>query len=360
MIAAAAEAGGALERGPPPADGVQVALCPSRASTQMTAQTSPKPRILTVSSTGLPPERVAELSAAHPGVDIVATPDTAEAIFAAAPGIAAMIGCPRHIFSDELLEKAGPSLRWIHASGAGCKEFLTPALINSDIVLTNGRIIQGPEVADHAFALLLALTRNLHYILRGRRPSSMPRPLELRGKVAVVVGLGGVGMLIAERAVGFGMKVIGVNPDYVPMVRMFERVVPPECMRDVLPEADVVFCAGPHTAATYRMFADPEFATMKPNAFFINVSRGQLVDSDALVEALGRGHLAGVGLDVTDPEPLPDDHPLRRIDRVIITPHIAGLSEFNRQRSFKLIKENIGRFIAGLPLYNVVNKRLGY
>ena len=80
MIAAAAEAGGALERGPPPADGVQVALCPSRTSTQMTAQTSPKPRILTVTSTGLPPERVAELSAAHPGVDIMATPDTAEAI----------------------------------------------------------------------------------------------------------------------------------------------------------------------------------------------------------------------------------------------------------------------------------------
>ena len=320
--------------------------------------TAPKPRILTVTSTGLPPERVAELLAAHPGVDIMVTPDTAEAIEAAVPGIAAMIGCPRHIFSDELLEKIGPSLRWIHASGAGCKEFLTPALINSDIVLTNGRIIQGPEVADHALALLLALTRNLHYILRGH--GIMPRPLELRGKVAIVVGLGGIGMLIAERAVGFGMKVIGVNPNYVPMLRMFERVVPPEDVRDVLPEADVVFCASPHTAATYRMFADPEFAAMKPDAFFINVSRGQLVDSDALVEVLRRGHLAGVGLDVTDPEPLPDDHPLRRIDRVIITPHIAGLSEFSRQRSFKLIDENIGRFIAGLPLYNVVNKRLSY
>ena len=319
-----------------------------------------KASILVVSSTGLPSDKVEELRRAHPGAELVVASDERDAIFEAAPGIAAMIGCPRHIFSDELLEKAGPSLRWIHVPGVGCEEFLTPGLLNSEIVLTNGRIIQGPEVADHAFALLLALTRNLPYILRGRRPSSMPRPLELRGKVAVVVGLGGIGMLIAERAVGFGMKVIGVNPDYVPMVRMFERVVPPECMRDVLPEADVVFCAGPHTAATYRMFADPEFATMKPNAFFINVSRGQLVDSDALVEALGRGHLAGVGLDVTDPEPLPDDHPLRLIDRVVVTPHIAGLSEFNRQRSFKLIKENIGRFIAGLPLYNVVNKRLGY
>ena len=319
-----------------------------------------KASILVVSSTGLPSDKVEELRRAHPGAELVVASDERDAIFEAAPGIAAMIGCPRHIFSDALLDTAGPSLRWIHVPGVGCEEFLTPGLLNSEIVLTNGRIIQGPEVADHAFALLLALTRNLHYILRGRRPSSMPRPLELRGKIALVVGLGGIGMLIAERAVGFGMKVVGVNPDYVPMVRMFERVVPPECMRDVLPEADVVFCAGPHTAATYRMFADPEFATMKPNAFFINVSRGQLVDSDALVEALGRGHLAGVGLDVTDPEPLPDDHPLRRIDRVIITPHIAGLSEFNRQRSFKLIKENIGRFIAGLPLYNVVNKRLGY
>ena len=99
---------------------------------------------------------------------------------------------------------------------------------------------------------------------------------------------------------------------------------------------------------------------MRENAYFVNVSRGALVDTGALLATLEKGGLAGVGLDVTDPEPLPDDHPLRRFDRVVITPHIAGLSDWNRERSFDLIRHNVSLFVAGRPLCNVVNKKLGY
>lgn len=285
--------------------------------------------------------------------------DNKESIFDHLPGAAALIGCPRHIFSDAVISTAGPSLRWIHASGAGCEEFITPGLQASGLVLTNGRIIQGPEVADHAVALLLAITRNLHAALRGR-PAKPARPIELRGKTAVVVGLGGVGMSIVERLHAFGMRVIGVNPQPVAMLSIIEEVVPPDQMSAVLPRADAVLIAAPNTPMTHRIFGSDEFAAMKPTAIFVNVSRGRTVDTSALLAALQAGRPGAACLDVTDPEPLPKDHPLRQLDNIVITEHQAGLSDHNRQRSYELIRTNILRFATGAPLLNIVDKQLGY
>jgi len=326
----------------------------------MTSSEHNLPRILLITSTGFTPDRVDEIRDAVPDADYVTAPDALAAMEAAIPGANALIGCPRWAFSGELLRRAGESLKWVHVGGAGCDEFLIPEFVASDIVLTNGRIIQGPEVADHALALLLALTRNLHLVLRGKSEGPMPRPLELRGKTAVVVGLGGIGMLVAERAAAFGMRVIGVNPDYVPMLSLFERVVPPERLLAVLPEADAVIVAAPHTPASRHMLGRAAFEAMKDSAYFIAVSRGQLVDTEALTRALSEGAIAAAGLDVTEPEPLAQDHPLRAMENVVITPHIAGLSEHNRGRSFELIVANVERFVQGLPLYNVVDKALGY
>jgi len=142
-------------------------------------------RILLTASTGLPREKIEEITQALPEVECIIVDDTLEAMRNAMPHTQALIGCPRPFFSKELLELAGNSLRWIHVPGAGCEEFLIPELIESDVVLTNGRVIQGPEVADHALALLLTLTRNIHFVLRGTigttiaRPSDkmMPRPV---------------------------------------------------------------------------------------------------------------------------------------------------------------------------------------
>lgn len=324
-------------------------------------------RIVIASSSGLPRERVESARNDMPHVELVVVADTRDAIDHALPDAHALIGCPRMCFDAEILRLAGPTLRWIHVPGAGCEEFLIPELVASDIILTNGRIIQGPEVADHALALLLALTRNIHLVLRGRlgdglRPTDaiMPRPLELHAKTAVVVGVGGIGMLIAERLAACGMHVIGVDQECVPMVRALERWVPSHQLRGVLSQADVVVVSAPSTDATRKMFGVEEFRCMQPTAFFINVCRGALVDTEALTAALAQGRLRAAGLDVTDPEPLPDNHPLRAMPNVIITPHIAGPSDQNRERSFMLIQENIARFVAGQPLLNVVNKQLGY
>ena len=317
-------------------------------------------RILMVTSTGLSDAWVEEIRTACPDAEIVTCGDTGEAIAGALPGAVALIGCPRHLFSDELLHGPGAALGWIHASGAGCDEFITPGLVKSDVTLTNGRIIQGPEVADHAVALLLALTRNLHLILRNRSKSGLPRPLELRGKRALVLGVGGIGLLIAERLAVFGMRVVGVDPIYKPMVSFLDAVHLPETLRDLLPQADAVLNASPLTRVTERSIGAKEFACMAPTSFFINVSRGRIVDTDALVTALRDGRPFAAGLDVTDPEPLPADHPLLSMDNVIVTHHTAGLSDHNRRRSAQLIATNIARFTRGLSLLNVVDKQMQF
>lgn len=285
-------------------------------------------------------------------------PDDPDAIRACISGVHALIGCPRACFNAELLQRARPTLRWIHVPGAGCEEFLIPELVATDVILTAGRIIQGPSVADHALALLLALTRNLAYVLRGI--ANPPRPIELRGKGALVVGLGGIGLLVAERLRAFGMRVIGVDPEVVPMLQAVDRVDPPERLYEALGAADIVVVTAPLTPATRRRFSAHEFAAMLPHAIFINVARGRIVDTEALTDALRCGRIRAAGLDVTDPEPLPDDHPLRSMSNVVITPHIAGPSDGNRERSTALIVRNIERYAQGLPLLNVVDKIRGY
>ena len=312
-----------------------------------------------VVSTGFPQEQFDDISAEWPQAEFVAATD--DTVHDKVAGVNGLIGCPRRAFTPDLLARARETLRWVHGSGAGVEEFLIPEFVESDVIFTSGKVIQGPEVADHAIALLLALVRNLHLVLTGKGERPMPRPIELRGKNALVVGLGGVGMLAAERASAFGMKVSGVTAGTLPpMLRMLERVYPPESLDEALPDADAVIVSAPHTELTSQVFGGRQFELMKESAYFVNVSRGTLVNTDALVTALQEGKIGAAGLDVTDPEPLPDDHPLRQLTNVIITPHIAGLSDHNRRRSLELIRTNIGRFVTGQPLLNVVDKKLGY
>jgi len=144
------------------------------------------------------------------------------------------------------------------------------------------------------------------------------------------------------------------------MIRSIDRWYVPECLSEVLSLADVVILSVPVTSRTKKMFGAKEFALMKPSAYFVNVCRGAIVDTEALTEALKQGRIKSAGLDVTDPEPLPVDHPLLNMENVVITPHIAGPSDNNRERSAELIRQNIERFVKGFPLINVVNKKLGY
>ncbi len=310
---------------------------------------------------GFTPVQIEELKSRFPHVELI--PVLRETISEKISSMDALISADRAVL-DEVLDAnlicKADHLRWIHATGAGIEHYLIPELVQSPIVLTNGKILQGPGVSDHALALLLTLTRNLYLTIADDDNITTPRPIELRGKVAVVVGCGGIGMLIVEKLAAFGLKVFGVNNENLPYLTMLQKVYMPEQLLQILPHADVIISAAPLTTQSKGMFGVKEFAAMKDSAYFINVSRGGLVQTEALVEALKTGKFHGVGLDVTDPEPLPHDHPLRAFRNVVISPHLAGMSDNNFTRRFENIILNLDRFIHHQPLINIVDKERGY
>ena len=275
----------------------------------------------------------------------------------------AVIGAP----TGELLQK-GKNVKWVQVMSAGVETVLhlsgSSYLRDSDIVLTNNQIVQGPEIADHALALLLTLSRGLLKFERMRTDENwQPRPypgIELRGKTAVVVGVGGIGSQIALRAWAFGMTVIGVDPEDIPFSPFISRVVKPDMIDSVLPQADVLFISAPHTPQSHKMIGPKQFELLKQNAYFIAVSRGGTYDLNSLIKSLDSRRLSGAGVDVMDPEPLPKGNALWKFDNVVITPHIAGRSDMDRGRMVGTIQANIRRFIAGQPLINVVDKKKGY
>ena len=263
--------------------------------------------------------------------------------------------------------RAGKKLKWVAVMSAGVENVLFLSGGNDlrdrdDIVVTNNRIVQGPEIADHALAMLLYLTRRLYdpaWTTAGRPPGAFPG-IELRGRTAVVIGVGGIGTQIAFRCWAFGMDVIGVDPADIPFMPVIKRVVKPDQLDEVLPLADVVFISAPHTEKSHKMVGPAQFELMKRGAYFIAVSRGGIYDLPALVKGLDSKKLAGAGVDVTDPEPLPADHALRKFNNVVVTPHIAGRSDKDNARMVGTIRENIARFCDGKPLINVIDKQKGY
>ena len=175
----------------------------------------------------------------------------------------------------------------------------------------------------------------------------------------LVIALGGIGSEIARRAFGFGMRVLATDPKVIEKPLFVEELHRPDDFHRLLPRADVVASAVPLTPLTRGMIGPNEFAMMRRGAILINVSRGAVVNTAALVGALEQGRVAAAGLDVTDPEPLPAGHPLWARN-VIITPHSAGQSPGGQRRAHELFRENLRRFAAGEMLLNVVDKKVGY
>jgi len=275
----------------------------------------------------------------------------------------AVIGDPRaeHI-------RAAKKLQWVQTRSAGVENVLHLSggndLRDSAAILTNNQIVQGPEIADHAMAMLLTMSRGLLKFIEDRKSETWqgrPYPgIELNTKNAVVIGVGGIGMQIATRAWAFGMNVTGVDPEDIPFSPFLKKVVKPDQLDEVLPTADVVFISAPHTPRSHKMMGPKQFELMKKGSYFIAVSRGGIYDINGLVKALDSQHIAGAGVDVTDPEPLPKGHPLWKFSNVIVTPHIAGRSDLDTERMNNTVKENIRRFVDGKPLLNVVDKQKGY
>jgi phosphoglycerate dehydrogenase-like enzyme len=254
-------------------------------------------------------------------------------------------------------------LQWVQFGAAGVESMMYPEFIESDVVLTNAQGCYAPAIAEHAFGLLFALTRGIAYHAKARKWGYEKWPIELRGMTIGIIGLGGIGREIARRAKAMDMKVLAVDaePMYGERFAMVDEVaLVDDGLEPMLARSDVVAMCAPITNRSRGMIAEKQFAAIKKGCYYINVSRGKTTKTDALVAALKSGQLAGAGLDVTDPEPLPDGHELWDMENVIITSHIAGRSQFSKGRVQKMFVENVKRWAAGLPLLNVVDKHKGY
>ena len=268
--------------------------------------------------------------------------------------------------SADLLTLA-PNLKWIQAPSAGV-EFVAsiPELVSSDVLLTNTRGAHGPSIGEHTMALLLAMARHIPESVDQQRAHVWDRSViyrtarEVGGLTMGIIGFGSLGRGIAQRAVGFDMTILAVDAQAVDGTPFTDEVWPVSRLDDLLEQADVVVVACPLTGETRHMIGAPELARMKPDAYLIVVSRGGIVDEDALADALRAGHLAGAALDVTEVEPLPADHPLWDVPRLLLTPHTAGASARKERRVVEIFCDNLRRFQNGEPLINLVDKARGY
>ena len=308
----------------------------------------------------MPPDRLAQLQAAAPTLQLHLYPDPAAALAMAAQGpVEGYYGTP-----TPALLRAAPGLRWVQVASAGVEQYLFPELVASEVILTNAKVIYGSHLADHLMAFILAFNRSLPHLFRCQQQEVWEtrdnlRAMEMEGETLLVVGLGGTGLAVARRAAAFDMRVLAVTRSPKPETPGVDHIGTPDELPALLPQADHVAICCALTRETYHLFSAPQFRLMRPTAYIHNVTRGGVIDHEALVLALREGELAGAGLDVTEPEPLPAGHPLWQMPNVLITPHASGHSPHSGRRMFDLLRENLRRFGAGEPLLNVVDKRVG-
>ena len=304
--------------------------------------------------------RRAILEAAGPGAEITVAATREEAL-AAAPGTEVLFG-----YLDAALFALMPDLKWVQATASGVDAMLFPACRESDVVLTCEKGLVGSHLADHAMALLLAVTRRLALAVRAGPESWSSRlqyrreQLELEGLSLGIVGFGGTGRALARRAAGFDMTIRALDRSALAGTAEVAEVAPFEALDALLAASDVVALCAPLTAETRHLMNRARFAAMKPGAILVNVTRGELVEQEALIDALESGHLGGAGLDVVHSEPLEADDPLWRYPNVVMTPHTAGASQLRAGRNMARFIENLGRCRNGEPLLGVVNKELGF
>jgi phosphoglycerate dehydrogenase-like enzyme len=254
-------------------------------------------------------------------------------------------------------------LRYYHCLGAGVDAVLSPELVESDVIVASEKGEVGIHLAEHAFALLLALTRGLHTALRDPdyrlREPIRKEQRELWEQRLGIVGFGGTGRAVAQRGLGFGMRVVAVDIEDVPPEPGVD-IWKADRLHELLAVSDVVVIALPLTKATHHLFTRDLFRRMQRHAILINVTRGEIVYGDDLMKALDEGLIWGAGLDVTDPEPLPKEHALWRHPRVVVTPHTAGGSPRRAGRAIATFRENLRRLADGRPLLALIDKRKGY
>ncbi len=295
-----------------------------------------------------------------PGVTI--TVCTREDIPQFAPETDIFYGHP----SAELLSIA-PRLKWIQSSSAGV-EFVAsvPDLVASDVILTNTRGAHGPSIGEHTLALLLAMTRHIPESMEQQRRKHWERGTlyrtarEINGLTMGILGFGALGKGIASRAKAMEMELLAVDAQAIAGEPLLDEVWPVSRLEEMLSLSDVVVVSAPLTPGTANLLNADMIRAIKKDAYLIVVSRGGIVDEDAVVDALESGALAGAGIDVTAQEPLPKESRLWEAPRLILTPHLAGASAPKERRVVEIFKENLIRYQNGDPLLNVVDKSKGY
>lgn len=261
---------------------------------------------------------------------------------------------------------AADELKWVHAIASGVDGYLFDAFKSSDIPLTGEKGLVGPHLADHAFALLLALARSLKPALSlkgeawGARVPMRRAAFELSGLTMGIVGYGGTGKAIGQRARGFGMNVRAVDALAVPGTPEVPVVLGMNSLPDLLAKSDVVAVCTPLTPETRHLFNADTFAQMRPGSVIVNVTRGEIIELDALIDAVDSGHLRGAALDVVEGEPLPQDHRIFEIDNIVMTPHTAGASQRRAGRNLERFCENLRRYRRGHELVGQVDKEAGF
>ena len=273
----------------------------------------------------------------------------------------AIIGAP----SSGLLAKT-KRLEWLQLLSAGADRYVRPGVLPAGATLTNATGAYGKSISEYMICAVLSLFLDFPHYRDNQRQhlwKSSGKSRHIRGTTALVVGLGNLGSEFAARYRALGGRVIGVKrtaasekPEYLDGLYTTDR------LDELLPLADVVTLSLPSTPETLHLFGKEKFSRMKPGAVLVNVGRGTAVDTDALCDALKTGKLSGAALDVTDPEPLPADHPIWDAPNIIITPHISGGWDApdNVERVFAIIYENLGRYLRGEELINVVDPKTGY
>jgi phosphoglycerate dehydrogenase-like enzyme len=260
-------------------------------------------------------------------------------------------------------------LKWIHSPAAAVHQLMFPEVVRSSVLVTNSTGVHGPVVAEHAIAVLLALAKRLPQSMRYQAKNKWsqeqlwqerPRPREVDGATVAVIGMGVIGSEFTRRAKALGMKVLAVRENPGKGTGGADEVFGPAQIDDVLPRADYVLLCTPVTPATTHIMNRARLKKMKPDAYLINVARGTLIDEPDLLEALKSRTIAGAALDVFEEEPLPEQSPFWELDNVLITPHTAAVTERLWERHFRLIVENLNRFLAGKPLLYEVDKTRGY
>lgn len=256
-----------------------------------------------------------------------------------------------------------PHVTWVHSRSAGLDKLLFPELVESDVILTNGRGVFSASLGEFALAAILYFAKDFRRMIRNQS-AGVWKPFDvevIEEKTVGIVGYGDIGQAVAARVHAMGMRLLATKrhppQDKDPLIERFYR---PQELREMLQHCDYIVATAPLTEETRHMIDAAEFAAMKPTAVVINVGRGPVISETALVQALTSGRIKGAGLDVFEQEPLPAGHPLYHLENVLLSPHCADNTPDWKDRAMAFFLKQYDRFTRNEPLENVVNKRLGY